>query len=292
MDTWPNFFIVGAPRSGTTSLYAYLKDTPGVFMSSEKEPGYFRSRPTVRRNRRIHTKSEYLGLFKGVTDEEAIGEATPGYLIDPGSAAIIHDVVPTAKIIILLRDPVERAFSHYLMTRTKGFITQTFHQMITTNIENRKNGCIDEYSYTLDAGFYTGNVKRFQDTFGPGNVLPLIFEEFIQEPKKHVQQVLAFLEIDAEPPSATEKAYNAYGVPRGKLTERILADDRVARWSRRIIPQSIRWGVRAKLLLMKKEKPPLRDGERALLKDFYREDAQDLQKLLGREMPWPWINQD
>ena len=139
MEVWPNFFIVGVAKAGTTSLYAYLINTPGIFFSSEKEPGYFHSISFGRGPaRRVHKQSQYLKLFMGVSTEKAIGEASPGYLIDPESAKLIHDKVPNAKIIIMLRDPLERAFSHYLMRRTKGVVKQTFHEMVTHNINNRK----------------------------------------------------------------------------------------------------------------------------------------------------------
>jgi len=139
MERWPNFFIVGVAQAGTTSLYAYLKDTPGVFMSPEKEPHYFqRKRPPRKHDRGIRKQSEYLKLFKGASEDKAIGEASPGYLSDPESAKLIHEAVPKSRIIILLRDPVERAYSAYLWRRAKGTVKQTFHEIITSYINNRK----------------------------------------------------------------------------------------------------------------------------------------------------------
>ena len=291
METWPNFFIVGAAKAGTTSLYAYLQDTPGVFMSSEKEPGYFRSNalPAIH-DRRVHKKSEYLKLFKGVTDEKAIGEGTPGYLVDPESAKLIHSAVPLAKIIILLRDPVERAFSHYLFRKTKGFVQQTFHEMITSNINSRKKGDAREFNFILDPSLYTKNIKRFQDIFGKDNVKILIFEEFIKEPKRTLKEVLEFLGVKAEPPATIEKTYNVYGAPRGMLSKHILGSDRLVNFSRKIIPQSLRWELRAKVLLKKEEKPKLSSEERAILEDFYSQDSLELEELLQRKLPWPWIS--
>ena len=291
MSVWPNFFIVGAAKAGTTSLYAYLKNTPDVKMSSEKEPGYFRSNslPAIH-SRRIQKPSQYLKLFKDATNEKAVGEATPGYLVDPESAKLIHNALPKAKIIILLRDPVERAFSHYLTRQTKGILKQPFHEMITSVINEREKGISSEFNFALDSGLYTNNVKRFQDIFGTEKVKILIFEEFIKEQKKTVKEVLEFLGVDSDPPETIEKMYNVYGAPRGKLSQYILASDSLVKFSRHIIPQSLRWELRKKLLLKKEKKPELSNEDRTLLEDFYRKDVHALQKLLQRNLPWPWIN--
>ena len=117
----------------------------------------------------------------------------------------------------------------------------------------------------------------------------LIFEEFIKDPKKKVKEVLEFLGVDAEPPNNIEKAYNVYAAPRGRLSQHILASDRLVNLSRHIIPQSLRWWLRHKLLLKKAEKPKLQNKDREILEDFYMKDVQDLQKLLKRKLPWPWI---
>ena len=126
---WPNFFIVGAPRSGTTSLYEYLKEVPEVFMSPVKEPNFFNLsvENDLFLSKPIREKKKYLDLFKNVKDEKAIGEASPTYLWDPKTPKLIHEIIPDAKIIISLRDPVERTFSHYLMYFRNGIMKDSFY---------------------------------------------------------------------------------------------------------------------------------------------------------------------
>ena len=114
-DNWPTFFIVGAPRSGTTSLYNYLKTIPEIFMSPVKEPGYF-----IPNDFRGFSEKKYLELFKNVKDEIVIGEASAGYLASQEAAFRIKKEIPNAKIIITLRDPVERTFSDYLNNLRTG----------------------------------------------------------------------------------------------------------------------------------------------------------------------------
>src|ERR1051325_186535 len=110
----PNFFIVGAARSGTTSLYEYLSQAHSIYMSPIKEPHFFA--PNARSSqysRVIRDWYEYLKLFDHVKNEIAIGEASPSYLWDHESPTFIQRTIPQARIIILLRDPIKRAFSHY-----------------------------------------------------------------------------------------------------------------------------------------------------------------------------------
>jgi len=113
MDRWPNFFIVGTGKAGTTSLYEYLKQVPGIFMSPEKEPNYF-SHVAIHKDDphrfMIRDKKKYLELFKNVKNEKIIGEATPTYFRDPNAAYLIHKVSPNAKILITLRNPIDNNF--------------------------------------------------------------------------------------------------------------------------------------------------------------------------------------
>ena len=103
MERWPNFFIVGAPRCGTTSLYEYLNHTPGIFMSKVKEPNYFSVSvtPKIKLSQLIQDKKQYLSLFKDVKDEIAIGEASVPYLWDPKAPLLIHEAIPDARIIMI-----------------------------------------------------------------------------------------------------------------------------------------------------------------------------------------------
>ena len=116
MNRWPNFFIVGAPKAGTHSLYEYLNQHPKVFMSPRKEPYFFC--PIMvpdgdKNSNPIRDEKEYLKLFEEAKNETMLGEATASYLGDPKSAELIHEKIPNARIIIIIRDPVDRAFSSY-----------------------------------------------------------------------------------------------------------------------------------------------------------------------------------
>jgi len=287
MEKWPNFIIVGAPKSGTTSLYEYLKDVPGVYMSPLKEPNYFNTPKIFLGPRvvRIFDKSVYLKLFEDVTNEKAIGEASTGYLRDPRSPKLIYEQIPDARIIMILRNPVERTFSHYLMHRRTGVEKGSFHEVITKSIKTIKNGT-EEFNKCIDPSLYSEQVKRYLETFGPNKVKILIFEEFIKNPKKIVKEVLDFLGLEGDPTDAIETTHNVYGVPRGKMGKFLLGSLTVKKLSLKLVPQSLRWKMRDKIALKKEEKPKLQDEDRLILESFFQDNVLKLKEMLGRDLPW------
>ena len=152
MDRWPNFFIVGADKAGTSSLYSYFKEIPEIFMSPIKEPNYF-SVKTMPQNGLLNTirdKKKYLALFKNVKNEKILGEASPSYLADPEAANLIHQVSPRSKILISLRDPAERIFSHYLMLKRLQIIKSSLYSEIQVELNKEEDKKITSYFFTMD----------------------------------------------------------------------------------------------------------------------------------------------
>jgi len=166
VEKWPNFFIVGAVRSGTSSLYAYLKNIPGIYMSPVKEPNYFSSAtiPDDHFSEPILDKKKYLSLFEKAKDEKIIGEASPSYLPDPEAPKLIHQVSPYARILISLRDPVERAFSHYHLNIRYHSEKLSFHDAIEKILSKKYDP--QKSNRYLHSGLYSENVKTYLDTFG------------------------------------------------------------------------------------------------------------------------------
>ncbi|EPZ44556.1 hypothetical protein N007_10785 [Alicyclobacillus acidoterrestris ATCC 49025] len=123
----PNFLVIGAAKAGTTALYRYLSQHPEVFMPSIKEPNYFalanrevrfQGPGDDRTNRSSITRfADYQALFDEADGYQAVGEASPMYLYTADAANRIHDLIPNVKLIVILRDPVERAHSAYLHLR-------------------------------------------------------------------------------------------------------------------------------------------------------------------------------
>ncbi|MCI0470063.1 MAG: sulfotransferase [Candidatus Aminicenantes bacterium] len=199
----PNLFIVGAARSGTTSLWRYLKSHPGVFMPGdqlEKEPAFFSG---LKRSR-FKKPEQYLKLFENAREEHVrVGEASTAYLTDADSARRIYEYNPQAKIIIMLRNPARRAYSLYNWMVQEGY---EYAKSFETALElekiriNKKipNYFEPEYYYNylyFNSGLYYEQVKRYLDLFKE-RVLTIKFEDYIKDFSNEWRKICAFLEIE------------------------------------------------------------------------------------------------
>jgi hypothetical protein len=296
-EIWPNFFIVGAQKAATTSLYFYLKKIPGVYMSPLKEPFYFAIHAVKNSaSDLVRDKEEYLRLFEKARGYTAIGEATPIYLWDPDSPNLIHQTVPHARIVMILRDPVERAYSNYLMYRKYGGIKSSFYDELMRDYqcEEKLYGRSQLY---IEFGMYYQQVKRYFDIFGREQVKVLVFEEFVQHPAQSVNDVLAFLGVNYTVSEVREQ-YNAYSVPRSPLSRSIFA---LFRWLRArnikfykiliLLPDSIIESLPEKILFKRAQKPKIESRAFKFLQEIYHDDVLKLESLLGRSLPWPAVKQ-
>ena len=287
MENWPNFFIVGAIRSGTTSLYEYLKDVPSVYMSTIKEPGYFSKSvdTALLLTNPIRSKEKYLKLFENVQNETAIGEASPTYLWDPQAPKLIHQQVPDARIIMILRDPVARSYSHYLMGLGIGNETLPYKEAMQKALASEN----DYSSRIAMAGFYSEQVSRYLNLFPRENIKIFIFEEFIQDTKKSVQEVLDFLNVDTTIPDDVKIVDNTFDLPVGGISKHFIRNKILRAAVRELMPGDSAANLR-KIFRKTSKKPPLSNFDKKLVEEIYREDAKKLENILGRNLPWPLLN--
>jgi hypothetical protein len=301
-EIWPNFFIVGAQKAGTTSLYFYLKEVPQVYMSPIKEPFYFA--PHAVHNSAsdiIRDKKEYLKLFEKANGYTAIGEATPIYLWDPDAPKLIHQTVPHARIIMILRDPIERAYSNYLMRVRYSGVKSSFYDELIGDYRSQEKLYGKSQLY-VEFGMYYEQVKRYFDIFGRKQVKVIIFEEFVKRPEQTVNEVLAFLGVKYTVTEIREQ-HNPYSVPRTPLSRWIFV---IFRWLRArnirfyklfmLLPDSVldslplpsgkSSGFAAKILFKRIEKPKIEPKAFKFLQEIYYDDVLRLQSLLDRSLPW------
>ncbi len=280
---WPNFFIVGAPRSGTTSLYEYLKNVPEVFMCPVKEPNFFNSSVgnDLFLSKPVRDKKKYLNLFKKVENEKAIGEASPTYLWDPATPKLIHEIIPDARIIIILRDPITRAFSEYLFLLGLGSEKGSFLETIRRSIREK------DYSLNriIQNGLYYEQIQRYLDIFGTNQIKILIFEELVHDTKASVKKVLQFLDIHQEPPISVKEIHNAFTLPRSKFASALVKNKFLRKMGKNIIPLDGLIRLR-KILTKETPKPTMTNEEKNLLKEFYHNDVRNLEKILNQKFPW------
>jgi hypothetical protein len=289
----PNFFIVGARKCGTTSLYFYLKKIPGVYMSPVKELFFFAPH-AVQTDAFdvIRDKKEYLRFFEKARGYIAVGEATPIYLWDLDSPKLIHQAVPNARIIILLRDPIERAYSQYLRVIKYSGMKASFYDELMRDYKSQEKLYGTSQLY-VEMGMYYEQVKRYFDIFGREKVKVIIFEEFIQHPEQTVNEVLAFLGVNYAVTAAIRGHYNPDSVPRSPLSRLIFA---FFRWLRArnikfykilaLLPGSLVQLALEKILFKRTQKPNMEPEAVKFLQEIYYDDVLRLESLLGRSLPW------
>lgn len=292
----PDLFIVGAAKCGTTALHAMLSAHPEVGMASVKELHYF-SAPAVpsglvSRARFVEDEATYLSLFpRG--DFRVVGEASTSYLSSPEAPARIAAFNPFARIIIVLRDPVERAFSQYLMDVREGAETRDFASALAADdrIPSRTWG--DAALYT-DLGMYAEQVERYLDTFGPRRVLLLESDRLLSEPDAVLAEVEDFLGVT--PGLSARSAHgadtNSFAVARSGAALAALRSERVRGTARALLPLGMRRVIKERILLRRAVKPLVPEAIREVLMDLYAPDIERLRRLTGREFAsldvrWP-----
>ncbi len=284
-EKWPNLFLVGAVKAGTTSFYQYLNQVPGIFMSPRKEPLFFVNDVFIEDTRNsIRDKKEYLKLYKNVGNEKIIGEASP-YLWYPESARRIYEVVPRARIIIILRNPIERAFSHHTMSLRDRLAEGSFHEALMTQRSRIKKNNSD-VPHFLKLSFYFDDVKRFIDIFGKDQVKIILFENFVKDEKKTLKQVLQFLDIKYDVGNLKIKKHHPSSTPRTPLTNFIINNNFISKIVNRLLSDSLKLDLRDRILFKEISKSSIPDEDKKLLYQFYKEDVEKLQKILKCKLPW------
>lgn len=289
-ENWPNFFVVGAAKAGTTSLYEYLKQHPQVYMSPVKEPHFFSRVGALAGDNRfvraITDENEYLALFRYAMDYKAIGEASPSYLWDDHAPYRIKQKVPDAKIIILLRDPIERAYSHYLADVREYGVNQTFYEALAQDAACRNRAWGVSHLY-VELGQYASQVARYLEVFTPQYVRVYLFDDFKRSPKDTVRDIALFLGLD--PPNedsiATGVIHNAYATPRSILARRILRSGWIRRIVGTVVPKVLRQNLKTNVLLKRDVKPDLDPEAVQYLRAKYEKELKALERTLKRELP-------
>ncbi len=303
----PNFLIFGVQKAGTTSIYEYLKQHPQVYVSPRKETDFFcrdldaalqagqagdESQLTRGGRQKIVTVEDYEALFAGVTDEVAIGEASPNYLFSHQQAVPgIQTLVPDAKLIAVLRNPVERAYSDYLMhVRQVVGNRKPLGEQVRTSADS---------SYTLLKGRYYEGMKHFLDTFGPEQIKVFLYDELRQDSAALMRQVYEFVGVDPNFEVDTGRKQQTAQVPKNQSINQLLQTKNPARSLagsilRKVMPEERRQQLRSRLIAANsegKDALPLSDEDRQLLEGYYREDVRQLQELIGRDLSG-WFSLD
>lgn len=287
----PNFLIVGAMRSGTTSLWRYLKQHPQIYMPSVKEPRFLTSSSLIK-SRPIHTLEDYIELFRNAKDESAIGEASPHYLYPYRSTIpTIKDYLGDVKIIIILRKPADRAFSAYkhtsLIDRTEAL---SFEKCLELEEERRVNEIWPMMHFYKDLGFYYKQVKAYMENFN--RVKVCLYDDLNVDALGLIRDVYNFLEVDSSFTPEVDVKHNI-SPPKNKVLREFLLDydHPLKKLLRPILLNTIGINNTEKLVNLFKhvDQIKIRPETRRYLIDLYRDDILKLQDLIHRDLS-EWLN--
>ncbi len=298
----PTFFVAGAGKAGTTSLHSYLAQHPEVFMSPVKEPCYFADE--IRRGPRSEAFEKHLRhrsgvaadpderippdldayrrLFEGVRNEKAIGESSAAYLWSPSAARNIQAMIPDAKIILILRDPAERAFSQYLHQLSTGLTRSSFREHIERSLQCDRTE-IGIYHPFLEAGMYASQVQRFFDLFPQEQIRIYWYEEAWRDTAAMFGDIFSFLGVDAAFRPDTSERILERRSPRAAGLHYWLK-----RWNfwyplRSLVPDSLRSRMSA-AFFRRGTDLKMDPRDRAWLVDYYREDVLRLSAMIERDL--------
>jgi hypothetical protein len=298
----PNFFILGAAKCGTTSLASYLEQHPQVFFCPIKEPNYFALvgrkipqpgpvPPAVLQqfvySDTITDFEEYQALFAGVNGEPAVGEASVRYLYYPEAAARIRRLVPPARLIAILREPVARLYSHYCMNVQYQLEPLDLIQAVAAEEERRAAGWGWDWHY-VNLGLYAQQVRRYFDLFGREQVKVFLYDEFVADPSKVYAEICRHIGVDAAfVPDMSQRGKVPYW-PRNRALDRWLHWPHHLRTGvTRFIPRWLPAPVVSRLKQWNSAPiPKLDKGTHRELTRHFLEDARELGELLGRNIPW------
>ncbi len=269
----PNFFVIGAPRSGTTSLYEYLNSHPDVYMSPKKEPDFF-SYSALGKAHPLDSEpgersladdaatdagladdfAKYESLFAKAADQRRVGEASAIYLGDPLAAWHLKSYRPDAKFIIVLRDPAERAFSHFVHAKRiyaehspqsaadDRTVDDEFERVIEVALtDGMPHELVTEQEIWIRAGYYHAHLTRWYELFDRDRFKLFLFEDLAADPHLLMKEVFGHLDIDDSFELPTTEAFNASVVPRNQRVFRMFTTvNPVMRKARAIAPTSVR----------------------------------------------------
>jgi len=271
----PTFIICGAQKGGTTALYDYLKEHPDICIPPKKELHYF----DLNYYRGVKW---YEKQFKGCKKNEinAIGEASPFYMYLEEVPERIHALLPDVKLIFILRNPIDRAYSHYWHEVKLGYEYLSFEKAIEKEEERLAKGDLfskQHYSYK-DRGKYVIQLKRYRKYFPREQMLILVNEELRENPQYTMKKIFGFLGVDVSFTSSNWYTQHHKGKqPRiwklqqlkGKLAGNLLGN---------------KLGHLIDFMNLKEGYPPMNHNVRKELAGYFEAYNMELERFLGKKM--------
>lgn len=295
----PTFFILGAAKCGTTSLHELLAQHPDICMSNPKEPFFFEAE--------FENGPDYYlkTYFPHYTGEKEVGESRHRNLYLPYVPRRIHELVPDARFLVLVRQPVDRAWSHWWHWYVRDVEKNPFDVAISRNLDrlennsgawsaddtagyvdtlDRENGYSPTESY-IDSGYYARQVGTYADIFGRDRIKILFFEDLVADPLGTAQAVFEFLQLPVlQVPNTMPRNISVSKKALGLL-------DLLGRLPGvGLFPPRLRGSLREALARLNAgDRPKMSTEIRAMLMNHFEPHVRELEEITGRQLP-EWRN--
>lgn len=310
----PTFIVVGANKGGTTSIYHYLKQHKQVYLSPIKEPHFFSQDIDINLFKKefAHNKlqdiekyvsgdmkeeyhaafirdiEQYKKLFSRVQDQKAIGELSTSYLYSKVAAKEIKTLLPDCKIIICLRNPFERAYSHYRMNLWTGNSNEfDFYKALIEDFNHTPKVWGNAHLYT-EIGLYYEQVKRYLDVFGKENVKIIFTEDMKKNAPQVIKELYEFIGVDSSFIPDTSTRYNEVFTPKYKNITWFLNKSGIRPLMKRLSPQFLKNIVVKVFYKGKGEKGEIPENAKQFMKEKFSDDISKLSLLLNKDLS-NWI---
>jgi hypothetical protein len=297
----PNFLIIGAAKAGTNALYHYLRQHPQIYMSPWKEPKFFAFETEADLGFRaangrdapvnasvILDQAEYEELFDDARDGElARGEASTHYLYVEKSPGRIKTLIPDARLIAVLRNPVDRAFSSYQHLVRDDLEPLDFGAALDAEPQRIAEHYAYLYRYT-DMGFYSQQLDRYEKTFSENQLCVLLYDDLRSDPEGTCRQIFSFLGVDEDFVPDMSGEYNRSGVPKNRFMHRLLNPS--APMKRRLWNVTPRFArerlldAQTKIVNRNLQRQTMPEPERDRLRGVFREEVGRLEARLDRDL--------
>lgn len=295
MSRRPDFFIVGAPKSGTTAMYEYLRGHPGLFLPQRKELRYFGSDLDIR-DRTPLSEEEYLAHFDEALPDQLVGTAYVWYLYSSAAADEIRTFAPDARIVVMLRNPAEMVHALHGENLSNGNEEiDDFGDALAAEPDRRDGRRIPPHAHLVQALWYTAvpryveQLRRYEAAFGRDRIHVIVFDDFSADPAAAYHALLEFLGVPSDLPPPDFRVINAAKRTRSERLRHFLArpPDAPRRIIRALLPGPVRRGLyeRAKRLnVVERPRPPMSGELRDRLRREFRDEVARLSEYLGRDL--------
>lgn len=287
-----DFLVIGAQKSGTTALFRYMRGHPELYLPPQKEINFFANEYRFRKG-----LGWYMGTYFGGADERKLwGEASPHYMSYGSAPRRIHEAFPHVKLIALLRNPIDRAYSHYRMAVRRGQESRTFGEVIADQsrafsaLPETETG--DDSDYVLAFSHYGLALQSYLRYFDGEQVLVIFQEDILSRPEENLREVFNFLGVsETYTPPNLGKKYHVGGVKRFEALEHWVENRKTIKRTVKAIVGSKNveaarfWFQQMNVKSLEDQGPSVED--RRLLTEILAEDVDLLKRLFASSVPWP-----